>query len=62
MNATQYDRAEYGVDSRYTSAKERESDSSALMQARLDRKKVVSPKDIDRAKHLQQKLKMESSL
>jgi len=32
--------AEYGVDSRYKSKKERESDATALMEARLIRMKM----------------------
>ena len=51
--------AEYGVDSRYTSKKERQADSKALMEARLDRMKNVSSDQIIRAKLLQLKLKME---
>ncbi len=53
---------EYGVDSRYKSKKEKESDSIALMQARLDRMKNVSKDQIVRAKLLQLKLKMENYL
>ena len=33
---------DYGVDSRYTDKKEKESDSIALMQARLERMKNLS--------------------
>lgn len=51
--------AEYGVDSRYTSKKERQADSQALMEARLDRMKNLSKDQIIRAKLLQLKLKME---
>lgn len=58
----EYDSAEYGVDSRYKSRKERESDGLALMQARLERMKNLSEKDITRARLLQLKLKMEKYL
>ena len=51
--------AEYGVDSRYSSKKERQADSKALMEARLDRMKNLSKDQIIRAKLLQLKLKME---
>ena len=51
--------AEYGVDSRYPSKKERQADSKALMEARLDRMKNLSKDQIIRAKLLQLKLKME---
>lgn len=51
--------AEYGVDSRYTSKKDRESDGKALMEARLKRMKNLSEDQIARAKLLQLKLKME---
>lgn len=54
--------AEYGVDSRYKSNKERESDSTALMEARLKRMKSISKDQIIRAKLLQLKLKMEDYL
>lgn len=50
---------EYGIDSRYTSDKERKSDSNALMQARLIRIKNLSEAEIIRAKLMQLKLKME---
>lgn len=56
------DNAEYGVDSRYKSKKERESDALTLMQARLERMKKLSKKDITRARLLQLKLKMEKYL
>jgi hypothetical protein len=49
----------YGIDSRYTSDKERESDATALMEARLRRMKNLSKDQITRAKLLQLKLKME---
>jgi len=51
--------AEYGVDSRYKSNKERESEATALMEARLMRMKNLSKDQIIRAKLLQLKLKME---
>lgn len=51
--------AEYGVDSRYSSKKERQADSKALMEARLQRMKNVSTDQIIQAKLLQLKLKME---
>jgi hypothetical protein len=50
--------AEYGVDSRYKSVKERESDATALMEARLIRMKNLSKDQIIRAKLFQLKLKM----
>ena len=40
-NTIMIEEAEYGVDSRYKSKKERESDASALMEARLIRIKIV---------------------
>ena len=54
--------AEFGVDSRYTSAKARKSDGQALMEARLERMKHVSEDDIIRAKLVQLKLKIEDYL
>ncbi|MFV0590509.1 MAG: hypothetical protein ACK5M7_03920 [Draconibacterium sp.] len=51
--------AEYGVDSRYQSNKERESEATALMEARLMRMKNLSKDQIIRAKLLQLKLRME---
>lgn len=50
---------EYGIDSRYKSNKERESDATTLMEARLMRMKNLSKDQIIRAKLLQLKLKME---
>lgn len=50
---------EYGVDSRYKLNKERESDATALMEARLKRMKNLSKDQITKAKLLQLKLKME---
>lgn len=51
--------AEYGIDSRYKSNKERESDAAALMEARLMRMKNLSKDQITKAKLLQLKLQME---
>ncbi len=51
--------AEYGVDSRFKSNMERESEATALMEARLMRMKNLSRDQIIRAKLLQLKLKME---
>ena len=50
---------EYGIDSRYKSKEERESDATALMEARLMRMKNLSKDQINKAKLLQLKLKME---
>jgi hypothetical protein len=50
---------EYGIDSRYKSNKERESDAAALMEARLMRMRNLSKDQITKAKLLQLKLKME---
>ena len=50
---------EYGIDSRYKSNKERESDATALMEARLMKMKNLSKDQITKAKLLQLKLKME---
>ena len=50
---------EYGVDSRYKSDKERESDATALMEARLRRMKNLSKDQITKAKLMQLKLQME---
>ena len=44
---------EFGVDSRYKTNNEREQESIALMQARLDRMKNLSNEQILRAKLLQ---------
>jgi hypothetical protein len=54
--------AEYGLDSRYVSENERESESALLMEARLMRMKNLSKNQIIRAKLLQLKLKMEEYL
>lgn len=53
---------EYGVDSRYKDKRERDSDSIALMQARLERMKNIPKEQIIRAKLLQLKLQMENYL
>ena len=53
---------EFGVDSRYKTSKEKEQDSVALMQARLDRMKNLPKEQVLRAKLLQLKLKMENYL
>ena len=58
-NTIMIEEAEYGVDSRYKSKKERESDATALMEARLKRMKNLSKDQIIRAKLVQLKLKME---
>lgn len=50
---------EYGIDSRYKSSKERESDATALMEARLMRMRNLSKGQITKARLLQLKLKME---
>lgn len=50
---------EYGIDSRYQSVQERESDATALMEARLMRMKNLSKDQVTKAKLLQLKLKME---
>lgn len=54
--------SEYGIESRYNTAKEKESDSEALMKARLERMKNLSKEQILRAKLLQLKIKMENYL
>ena len=51
--------AEFGVDSRYSSKKERLRDGEALMEARLKRMKNLSEDQIIIAKLLQLKFKME---
>lgn len=52
--------AEFGVDSRYRNNKERESDSVALMEARLKRMKNLSKEQIMQARLVQLKLRMEN--
>lgn len=54
--------SEFGVDSRYKTKKEKEQDSIALMQVRLDKMKHLSREQIIQAKLLQLKLKMENYL
>lgn len=53
---------EFGVDSRYKTSKEKKQDSITLMQARLDRMKILPKEQVFRAKLLQLKLKMENYL
>lgn len=53
---------DYGVDSRYTSKKDRETDAVALMQARLERMKMLPKEQIIQAKLIQLKLRMENYL
>lgn len=53
---------EYGLDSRFKSSKERESESALLMEARLLRMKNVSKDQIIRAKLMQLKIKTEEPL
>lgn len=53
---------EYGLDSRYSSKKEQESEAILLMEERLNRMKNLSKEDIIRAKLTQLKLKMEEYL
>lgn len=50
---------EYGIDSRYICETERKKDGASLMKARLDRIKNLSKDQIENAKKLQHKLKME---
>lgn len=54
--------AEYGVDSRYDSVNERESEAVALMEARIKKMKGLTGEDILRARLIQLKLKMEEYL
>ena len=58
-NIKEIEGAEYGVDSRYASKNEKETDGRALMEARLKRMKNVSADHIVQAKLLQLKFKME---
>ena len=53
---------EYGVDSRYTSKEERDSDAVLLMEALLKRMKNTTRDQIVRAKLMQIKLKKEPNL
>lgn len=52
--------AEYGLDSRYESKKERDSEAILLMEDRLNRMKNLSKDQIIQAKLMQLKLKMEA--
>jgi hypothetical protein len=52
--------AEFGLDSRYKSKKERKANATALMEARLKRMKNLSGDQIIRAKLIQLKLRMEA--
>lgn len=61
-NTIMIEDAEYGLDSRYKSTKERETEATALMEARLMRMKNLSKEQVIRAKLLQLKLKMEEYL
>lgn len=54
--------SELGIDSRYKTKREREQDSIALMQARLERLKNLPKQQILRAKLMQLKLRMEDFL
>jgi len=51
--------AEYGVDSRYSSKKERLSESKALMEARLKRMQSLNEDQLIKARLLQLKFRME---
>jgi hypothetical protein len=51
---------EYGLDSRYISKKEQESEAVSLLEARLERIKNLSKDQIIRAKLMQLKLQMEA--
>ena len=50
---------EYGIDSRYKSNKERQSEAATLMEARLKRMRNLPKDKITKAKLLQLKIKME---
>lgn len=50
---------EFGIDSRYRSDKERKSDATALMEARLTRMRNFSKEHVTKAKLMQLKLRME---
>lgn len=56
------DDSDFGIDSRYKTKKEKEKDSVALMQARLERMKNLTVEQILNAKLLQLKLKMDEYL
>lgn len=53
---------DFGVDSRYKNREERSNDGLALMKARLERMKNLSPFEIIQAKLLQLKLEIEEFL
>ncbi|MCB0761089.1 MAG: hypothetical protein KDC12_06150 [Flavobacteriales bacterium] len=53
---------EFGVDSRYASSKEYDSEAASLMEARLNRMKKLSGSQIIRARLIQLKLQMDEYL
>ena len=59
-NKINEDEAEYGVDSRYISVKERNEEAANLMEARLNRMKNLPKEQIVKAKLVQLKLKMDA--
>lgn len=61
INQNQLD-AEYGMDSRYKTQKQRDQDAVALMQVRLDKMKKLSEAQILQARLMQLKLQMENYL
>lgn len=61
INQSQLD-AEYGMDSRYKTQKQRDQDAVALMQVRLDKMKKLSEAQILQARLMQLKLQMENYL
>lgn len=61
-NIIRVEDAEYGVDSRYKSNKERESDASALLEKRLIKMGYLTNNQIIRAKLMQLKFKMDDYL
>lgn len=54
--------AEFGIDSRYKTKKQRDQDAVALMQVRLDKMKKLSEAQILQARLKQLKLQMENYL
>ncbi len=54
--------SEYGVDSRYTSDKEKETEAKSLMETRLKKIKNLTQEQIAKAKLMQLRLKMEEYL
>ena len=60
QNENVMENATFGVDSRYTSQKESQTEATKLMEARLERMKNVSKNDIICAKLMQLKLQMET--